>query len=39
MQDYAETKAMGEMAVRQACCDELMTIAVAPHQVGGGLDL
>lgn len=33
MQEYAETKAMGELACRQACCDELMTVAVAPHQV------
>lgn len=35
MQDYAETKAMGELAVTAACCDELLTIAVAPHQVSG----
>lgn len=34
MQSYAETKAQGEMALTAACCDELMTVAVAPHQVG-----
>jgi nucleoside-diphosphate-sugar epimerase len=34
MQDYAETKALGEMALTAANCDELLTIAVAPHQVG-----
>lgn len=38
MQIYAETKAMGEMAARQACCDALLTIAVAPHQVYGPRD-
>ena len=36
--DYAETKAMGEMAVTKACCDELMTVAIAPHQVYGPRD-
>lgn len=35
---YAETKAMGEIAVRRACCAELLTINVAPHQVYGPRD-
>jgi hypothetical protein len=30
---YAETKAMGEVAMREATCDDFMTVAVAPHQV------
>ena len=34
MQPYAETKAMGEVAMLAANSPELMTIAVAPHQVG-----
>ncbi len=38
MQDYAETKALGEMAMTAACCDELLTVAVAPHQVYGPRD-
>eukprot|EP00123_Amoebidium_parasiticum_P015456 comp22981_c2_seq1/m.36564 comp22981_c2_seq1/g.36564 ORF comp22981_c2_seq1/g.36564 comp22981_c2_seq1/m.36564 type:complete len:355 (-) comp22981_c2_seq1:37-1101(-) len=38
MQAYAETKAMGEAAILQACCDDLMTISVAPHQVYGPRD-
>lgn len=38
LQAYAETKAKGEKAVRDACCDELMTVAVAPHQVYGPRD-
>ncbi|EKX32897.1 NAD(P)-dependent steroid dehydrogenase [Guillardia theta CCMP2712] len=38
LQGYAETKAIGELAMRNACCDELMTIAVAPHQVYGPRD-
>lgn len=36
LQPYAETKALGEKAVRDACGTEesdLLTIAVAPHQV------
>lgn len=33
MQEYAETKALGEMAVTSASCNTLMTVAVAPHQV------
>ncbi len=35
---YAETKAKGEQAVHKACCDELLTISVAPHQVYGPHD-
>ena len=35
MQGYAESKARGEMAVTAACCDELMTVSVAPHQASG----
>ena len=35
---YAETKARGEQAVHKACCDELLTISVAPHQVYGPHD-
>ena len=38
LQAYAETKAMGEVAMSAACCDELMTVAVAPHQVYGPRD-
>lgn len=38
LQIYAETKAMGEKALTDACCEELMTIAVAPHQVYGPRD-
>jgi len=38
LQAYAETKAMGEKALTDACCDELMTCAVAPHQVYGPRD-
>mmetsp|Transcript_35085 Transcript_35085/g.88420 ORF Transcript_35085/g.88420 Transcript_35085/m.88420 type:complete len:364 (+) Transcript_35085:80-1171(+) len=38
LQPYAETKAMGEVALREACCDELMTVAIAPHQVYGPRD-
>lgn len=38
MQEYAATKAAGEILLREACCDELMTIAVAPHQVYGPRD-
>jgi nucleoside-diphosphate-sugar epimerase len=41
MQPYAETKALGEKAVRDACgttADDLLTIAVAPHQVYGPKD-
>ena len=35
---YAETKAKGEIAVHKACCDELLTVSVAPHQVYGPHD-
>eukprot|EP00755_Sulcionema_specki_P004500 Sspe_Gene.30222::Locus_14864_Transcript_1_1_Confidence_1.000_Length_1320::g.30222::m.30222 len=38
LQEYARTKAMGEMAVRDACCDDLLTVAIAPHQVYGPRD-
>ncbi len=38
LQPYAESKAMGELAMSAACCDSLMTIAVAPHQVYGPRD-
>lgn len=38
MQKYAETKAMGELAVTAACSDKLLTISVAPHQVYGPRD-
>ena len=38
LEPYAETKAMGEVALREACCDELLTVAVAPHQVYGARD-
>lgn len=35
---YAETKAYAEKEVTKACCDELLTISVAPHQVYGPHD-
>jgi nucleoside-diphosphate-sugar epimerase len=35
---YAETKAYGEIEVNKACCDELLTISVAPHQIYGPHD-
>ena len=38
LQTYAETKAMGEKALTDACCDDLLTCAVAPHQVYGPRD-
>ena len=38
LQTYAETKAMGEKACTDACDAELMTVAVAPHQVYGPRD-
>jgi len=38
LQTYAETKAMGEIELLKACCPELMTVAVAPHQVYGPRD-
>lgn len=36
--EYAATKAAGEKFVLDACCDELLTVAVAPHQVYGPRD-
>merc|ERR1719238_860445 len=38
LQPYAETKAMGEVAMLAANCASLMTVAVAPHQVYGPRD-
>jgi len=38
LQTYAETKALGEKAMTDACCDEFLTCAVAPHQVYGPRD-
>ena len=38
VQEYARTKAMGELEVRAACCDTLLTTSVAPHQVYGPRD-
>jgi nucleoside-diphosphate-sugar epimerase len=41
LQPYAETKALGEKLIRDACGkkeDDLLTIAVAPHQVYGPRD-
>ena len=41
LQPYAETKALGEKAILDACgtkADDLLTIAVAPHQVYGPRD-
>jgi len=38
LQEYAATKAAGEKFLTDACCDELLTIAVAPHQVYGPRD-
>jgi len=38
LQEYARTKALGEQAVRSACCPELLTVAVAPHHVYGPRD-
>lgn len=35
---YARTKAMGEKAVLDACGPDLLTVAVAPHQVYGPRD-
>ncbi len=35
---YARTKAMGERAALSACDDELLTVAIAPHQVYGPRD-
>jgi len=38
LQAYASSKAAGEKYLTDACCDELMTVAVAPHQVYGPRD-
>ncbi|KDO32095.1 hypothetical protein SPRG_03315 [Saprolegnia parasitica CBS 223.65] len=38
LQDYAATKAMGEIEMLKANCDELLTVAIAPHQVYGPRD-
>lgn len=38
LEEYAETKALAELAVREACCSALMTVAIAPHQVYGPRD-
>jgi len=38
LQVYAETKAMGEVLVTGANCADIMTCAVAPHQVYGPRD-
>jgi nucleoside-diphosphate-sugar epimerase len=38
LQLYAESKYLAEKALREACSDELMTVAVAPHQVYGPRD-
>ena len=35
---YAETKAEAERLVTAACCDELRTVSVSPHQVYGPHD-
>ena len=39
LEAYAETKAMGEVAMREACDgDSFLSVAVAPHQVYGPRD-
>lgn len=38
LQMYAKTKALGEIEISKACSDELMTVAIAPHQVYGPRD-
>eukprot|EP01061_Rhynchopus_euleeides_P047085 TRINITY_DN9263_c0_g1_i2.p1 TRINITY_DN9263_c0_g1~~TRINITY_DN9263_c0_g1_i2.p1 ORF type:complete len:423 (+),score=177.02 TRINITY_DN9263_c0_g1_i2:78-1271(+) len=38
LQEYARTKALGELEVTKACCDDLLTVSVAPHQVYGPRD-
>jgi len=38
LQEYAASKARGELFLRQACSPDLMTCAVAPHQVYGPRD-
>jgi len=36
--EYARTKALGEVFCMESCRDDLMTVAVAPHQVYGPRD-
>jgi len=38
VQEYAASKARGELAMRRASCDAFLTVAVAPHQVYGPRD-
>jgi nucleoside-diphosphate-sugar epimerase len=38
VQEYAKTKAEGELLVRAACSDTLLAVSVAPHQVYGPRD-
>lgn len=38
LQEYAKTKALGEMACTRANSDKLLTCAIAPHQVYGPRD-
>jgi nucleoside-diphosphate-sugar epimerase len=38
LQEYASSKALGEMACTKANCDKLLTCAIAPHQVYGPRD-
>mmetsp|Transcript_4334 Transcript_4334/g.9773 ORF Transcript_4334/g.9773 Transcript_4334/m.9773 type:complete len:339 (+) Transcript_4334:1-1017(+) len=38
VQEYAKTKAEGEILVREACCDDFLVVSVAPHQVYGPRD-
>jgi len=38
MQEYAGSKARGELAMTAACSTELMTVSIAPHQVYGPRD-
>lgn len=38
MQMYAQTKAEGEMAMKEACSENFWSVAVAPHQVYGPRD-
>jgi nucleoside-diphosphate-sugar epimerase len=38
MQPYAHTKALGEIAVTEACSDKLLAVSVAPHQLYGPRD-
>ena len=38
LQEYAGTKAAAELEVSKACCDDLLTVSVAPHQVYGPRD-